>query len=211
MEDLEMPPGSPALQDTEEPEALNDLQDPLDRGIDEETHGEHSNPIGMPTGDIDPLLEDNEPGVTTDDMNEPDDRGNDAEMMDDENDSELEELDEKEFEDFDPSALNIPDKPVAVDADNVGLLGVHKRKRTEEEERERKKKKKEGRREKVKKPKRVRAGGDDEDDFEGGPEMEGKRRRKPKASEDGAVVRKTPRQRTPENEENLDPAERESQ
>jgi transcription factor SPN1 len=114
----------------------------------------------------------------------------------------LEDLDEAQFDDFNPESatINVPDQPVAVDESNVGLLGVHKRKRAEGEDGERKKKKKEGRREKSKK---VRAGGDDEDDFEGGPEMEGSRRKK-----SGAASKRAPRARSPENEDNLSPEER---
>ncbi|KAK5676797.1 Transcription factor iws1 [Elasticomyces elasticus] len=196
MEDLEIPPGSPVL-DQEEPQALDDELDPLRPDIDEENGGDA--PLANPTADMD-TFEDDEAGDQ--------DKGTTADLLDSDAESELEELDEKEFEDFDPSALNIPDKPVAVDADNVGLLGVHKRKRTEEEERERKKKKKEGRREKPKKARRVRAGGDDEEDFEGGPEMDGKRARRPKAGADGAPVRRAPRARTPEDDEQLSPEER---
>ncbi|KAK0906818.1 Transcription factor iws1 [Friedmanniomyces endolithicus] len=202
MEELEVPPGSPALQDNEEPEALNDPQEPLHPGIDEEHSADA--PIANPGADTEVFEDEEATGMNGDQH-----KGTTANLLDDDDaESELEELDEKEFEDFDPSALNIPDKPVAVDADNVGLLGVHKRKRTEEEERERKKKRKEGRREKPKKARRVRAGGDDEEDFEGGPEMDGKRMRRAKAGADGAPVRRAPRARTPENEEKLSPEER---
>ncbi|KAK3069399.1 Transcription factor iws1 [Teratosphaeriaceae sp. CCFEE 6253] len=195
MDDLELPPGSPALQDTNEPEALDDTQDPLHSDIDEE----HSNdaPLGNP-------------GANTE-VYEGEDAGNPtrpaAAHDSDDDDSVLEELSEAEFEDFNPATLNIPDKPVAVDADNVGLLGVHKRKRTEAEQRERKKKK-EGRRERPKKAKRVRAGGDDEEDFEGGPEIDGKRVRRAKGGAEGGQVRRAPRVRTPEDEETLTPEER---
>ncbi|KAK0269138.1 Transcription factor iws1 [Friedmanniomyces endolithicus] len=202
MADLEVPPGSPAIRDNEEPEALNDPQDPLNSGIDEE-HGVDA-PLANPEADTEVFEDEEAAGMNGDQHN-----GTTANLLDDDDaESELEELDEKEFEDFDPSALNIPEKPVAVDADNVNLLGVHKRKRTEEEERERKKKRKEGRREKPKKARTVRAGGDDEEDFEGGPEMDGKRVRRAKAGADGAPVRRAPRARTPENEEKLSPEER---
>lgn len=151
-------------------------------------------PAADPESPPDPEVFDDAGGMPADDVD---------------NDSELEELDEKEFEDFDPSALNIPDKPIAVDADNVGLLGVHKRKRTEEEERERKKKKKEGRREKTRKVRRVRAGADDDDMFEGGEEIDGKRARKSKLGADGRHIRRDRRAKTPEiNEEELSPEER---
>ncbi|KAK4548188.1 hypothetical protein LTR36_010057 [Oleoguttula mirabilis] len=207
MEDLELPPGSPSLHNNEEPQANADPRDPLNPEIDEEDNV-RTPPLAQPTADTE-VFEDEEATRPDEDLA---DEGTAAELGDDGEESELEELDEAEFEDFDPSALNIPDKPVAVDADNVGLLGVHKRKRTEDEEREHKKKKKEGRREKPKRSKKVRAGADD-DDFEGGVEMDGKRVRKPKAiGGDGAgragksAVRKA---RTPEvNEEELSPEER---
>ncbi|KAK4580233.1 Transcription factor iws1 [Recurvomyces mirabilis] len=212
MEDLEIPTGSPALSEHEQPQALDDAADPLAPAIDEEDN-EPADPLM--DGDADQDTYEKVP-ESRNEHEDPDlgTTANDA--LDSDVESELEELSEKEFDDFDPSALNIPDKPVAVDADNVGLLGVHKRKRTEEEERERKqkKKKKEGRRERPKKAKRVRAGADgngdeeDEPDFEGGPEMDGKRVRRGKGEGGGGAPRKAPRARTPENEENLSVEER---
>ena len=106
----------------------------------------------------------NDPGDTLNPEHEQENRYNAGAHDDDDDESELEELSEKEFEDFDPAALNIPDKPVQVDESNVGLLGVHKRKRTDEEERERKKKKKEKKRDKQKRSKKTRRG-DGDDDF----------------------------------------------
>ncbi|RMZ10362.1 hypothetical protein D0860_03858 [Hortaea werneckii] len=210
MEDLEAAPGSPALQDTEEPQGNNDPRDPLNPGIDEEDHG-RTPPLAQPTADPD-AFEDEQAPETAAAMREEEERADEGPAAaaededgvpheggegaaggdDDENESELDELDEGEFEDFDPDALNIPDKPVAVDSDNVGLLGVHKRKRTEEEERERKKKKKEGRREK--KSKRVKAGGD-EDEVDEGDIIEGKRGRKGKSSGGGGGGEKKARAR----------------
>lgn len=220
MEDLEAAPGSPSLQDNEEPQGNNDPRDPLNPGIDEEDHA-RTPPLSYPTADTETFGDEEAPetAATMRENEERADEGTVARLEDegaheagegiggDDDESELEELDEKEFEDFDPSALNIPDKPVAVDADNVGLLGVHKRKRTDEEERERKKKK-EGRREK--KSKRVRAGGE-EDEVDEGDIIEGKRGRKSKAGGDGRrAERERPRKaRSPSvNEENLTPEER---
>ena len=223
MDDLEAAPGSPALQDNEEPQGNNDPRDPLNPAVDEEDHA-RTPPLAQPAADTE-AFEDDEAPETVNAMREDEDRADegttaameDAEGMPHEagegaggggDDSELEELDEKEFEDFDPEALNIPDKPVAVDADNVGLLGVHKRKRTEEEERERKKKKKEGRREK--KSKRVRAGGE-EDEVDEGDIIEGKRGRKSKAAGDGRKAERQRKARSPSvDEENLSPEERAS-
>lgn len=206
MEDLEASPNSPALQDNEEPQGNNDPSDPLQPGIEDDDRP--NAPISDPTADVD-AFEDDEAPETVEAMNDAADDGDSAAKDDDDDDdgeeSELEELDETQFQDFDPSALNIPDKPVVVDDTNVGLLGVHKRKRTEEEERERKRKRKEGRREK---PKRSKKTGD-EDDFEGGEEIDGKRARKSKIGADGrpakARSRRTP---TPEDEDSLTAEER---
>ena len=134
--------------------------------------------------------------------------------MDDlsDNDSILSDVDEAQFEDFDPSKIAIDERPaIAVDEDNVKLLGRHKRKRDAEADGEGgKKKKKEGKRER---PKKVRKRKDSsDDDFSGGQELEGKRIRKRKSFvEGGEKIRKEkPRARkaTPENEEELDPEER---
>ena len=218
MEDLEGAPGSPALQYGEEPQGLNDPGDPLNPGIEEEARP--NAPLGDPTADVD-AFEDEEAPETVQQIEyaelededaaagPPTPGGSDKDDDDDDLDeeSELDDLDETQFQDFDPSALNIPSKPVAVDESNVGQIGVHKRKRTEEEERERerqKKKKKEGRREKPKRRKH-----DDEDDnFEGGEEIDGKRARKGKAGADGSKVRRE-RAATPEEDlEHLTPEER---
>lgn len=129
------------------------------------------------------------------------------------NESILSDVDEAQFEDFDPNQIAIEERPaIAVDEDNVKLLGRHKRKRDGEVDGEGgKKKKKEGKREK---PKKIRKKQDSDDDFSGGQEIEGKRVRKKKAfTETGEKARKEKpkvRRATPENEEALDPEERES-
>ena len=187
MEDLEVPGGSPVQQNGQEPEGNNDPGD-IQKPEVEEEHT-RTPPLAEPTDDMDAH---DEVPPATDDEAEPNN----------EPESDLDDLDEAQFDDFNPDSatINVPDQPVAVDESNVGLLGVHKRKRAEGEDGERKKKKKEGRREKSKK---VRAGGDDEDDFEGGPEMEGSRRKK-----SGTAAKRAPRARSPENEDNLSPEER---
>lgn len=201
-----MPPGSPVLQDGEEPSGNNDPGDTLNPDVEEDRPNA---PLGDPTADVD-AFEDDEAPQTVDAM---EDAADDEPLNDNDEESELDDLDEEQFQDFDADALNIPDKPVAVDETNVGLLGVHKRKRTEEEERERKKKRKEGRREKPKR-KKVKAGadgeGEDEEDFEGGPQIDGKRMRKSKAGAEGRPSKVARRARTPtaEDEENLSPEER---
>lgn len=128
-----------------------------------------------------------------------------ADMSD--NDSILSDVDEAQFEDFDPANVTIDDRPaIAVDEDNVRLLGRHKRKRDEEigDGEGGKKKKREGRREKPKKSRKKRD--DDDDDFSGGQEVEGKRTRKKKATAEGGRKDKArTRKTTPENDEALDP------
>ena len=141
--------------------------------------------------------------------------GNPRADMDDisDNESILSDVDEAQFEDFDPNQIAIEERPaIAVDEDNVKLLGRHKRKRDGEADGEgSKKKKKEGKREK---PKKIRKKQDSDDDFSGGQEMEGKRIRKKKPfTESGEKVRKEKpkvRRATPENEEAMDPEERKS-
>ena len=126
-----------------------------------------------------------------------------ADGDDSDNESILSEVDEAQFEDFDPTAIAIDERPaIAVDETNVGLLGQHKRKRTEGEAAVEGKKKKKKRRERGR-----RRGDVDEDDFVGGEEIEGKRRRR---AGDGAERRERAkaRPRTPERDEDLTPEER---
>ena len=158
------------------------------------------------------------PANPTTDMDavEPTDKPDDSDLSD--NESILSDVDEAQFEDFDPNAITIDERPaIAVDEDNVRLLGRHKRKRADGEVDGESKKKKEKRREKVKKSRKRRE--DDSDmDFEGGAEVEGKRRRKKqggssKEGRDGEALRKERaqerRRQELEDEERMDPEERE--
>lgn len=122
---------------------------------------------------------------------------NTADDSDDE--SILSEVDEAQFADFDPSAVQ-----VAPDLDTLNkAIKVTKRKRLDGDE-PRPKKKKEGTREKIKKNKR-RA--DSDDGFSGGEQLDGKRSRKSKPGADGEKVKK--RVVVPEiNEDELPPEER---
>lgn len=121
--------------------------------------------------------------------------------VDDDSDDEslLSEVDEAQFADFDPSAVQ-----VAPDLDTLNkAIKVTKRKRADGDE-PRPKKKKEGTREKIKKNKR-RA--DSDDGFSGGEQLDGKRSRKYKSGADGEKVKK--RVVVPEiNEDDLSPEER---
>ena len=122
----------------------------------------------------------------------------------------LSEVDEEQFKDFDPNQIAIEDRPaIAVDEDNLKLIGRHKRKR-DDADGERKKKKKEGRREK---PRKSRKKKDSDDDFSGAEQLEGKRHRKKKAYLEGEGRKERARveRRDPvEDEEGLDPEESEN-
>lgn len=115
----------------------------------------------------------------------------------------LSDIDEAQFEDFDPATIAIEQRPVAVDESNVALIGTHKRKATEEGEGAGRKKKREGRREKPKKSRKPR---DDDENFSGGEELEGKRVRKKKDIID-KKDRPATKRPSPENEEELTPEE----
>lgn len=123
-----------------------------------------------------------------------------ADLSDDE--SVLSDVDEAQFEGFDPANVAIDDRPaLAIDEENLKLIGRHKRRRTEEdEEAQRKKKKKESKREKKSRRKQQ----DSDDAFSGGETVEGKRSSR-KRKEGGSRTAKV----VPEvNEEDLDPATR---
>jgi transcription factor SPN1 len=122
------------------------------------------------------------------------------------NDSILSDVDEAQFEDFDPANVAIDRPAIVVDEGTVKLLGRHKRKRDGEgaDEEGGKKKKKDGKRSK----KSGKRNDDDDDDFSGGQEVEGKRIRKKKPGAEGARRDKArARKTTPEDEESLDPEE----
>lgn len=119
------------------------------------------------------------------------------ETADHDSDDALSEIDENQFEDYDPATADIEDRPIAVDEDVAKTLKASRRKRADGEP----KKPKEGRREK----KRQR---DDEDgadgDFSDGKAPVRKSRRA--AAEGRARAAKaTPE---PENEDHLSPEER---
>ncbi len=173
-----MSSASDSLPATPLPKAGHDPGDPNQSLYQD--HDPRSAPIGNATADMD-----------NDDISD--------------NDSILSEVDEAQFEDFDPANVAIDDRPqIAVDEDTVKLLGRHKRKRPADGDVDGdggKKKKKEGKRDK---PKKLRKKRDEDDNFSGGEEIEGKRVRKKK--EGGERREKArPRKATPEDEEQLDP------
>lgn len=218
-----MPEGSPSLDAGPEPQHGADPGDPLRPEIEEENNAAGTPPMADPEADMETRDDDEHP--LTDNVAGQEDKAHDAadedadhtnvdntadainnDDVDDESD--LDEVNEAEFADFNPDSMELNTQR-EIDADTIGAIGVHKRKRTaeEEEEHQRKKKKKEKKREK---PKRRRAGAD-EDDFEGGPEIDGKRSRKSKVDADGKPVKRAGKAPEPEvNEEHLSPEESKS-
>lgn len=193
MEDLspadDTPPDSPM------PEAGNDPADPLRPEVDEDDIAA-TPPLADPHLDMD-ATEEADPQTAT--IGFDDDAADDSDE-----ESALSEIDEAQFEDFDPAAIAIEERPVAIDEGNVNLLKSHKRKRVDgEDATEKRRKKKEGRREKVRKARKPRGS---EDDFSGGEEIEGKRQRKNKDFTE-RKERRAARPRSPENDENLTPEE----
>lgn len=176
MEDL--PPAEDgSVHDSPIPEALDDPQDPLRPDIEEENDADA--PISAPLQDVE----------VTEDKDE---------LSDDE--SILSDIDEAQFEDFDPNAVSIEERPIAVDESNIGLIGTHKRKRQEGEGTEGRKKKREGRREK-----KTRRPRENADEIDGDVERAGKAGRRRRDGEEGGERRK--RQATPDDE--LSPEESE--
>lgn len=95
-----------------------------------------------------------------------------AELSDDE--SVLSDIDDAQFQDFDPENVAIDERPqLAIDEENLKLVGRHKRQRGEDdEEGKQKKKKKEGRREKKSRRKQRQ---ESDEAFSGAEDVSGKR------------------------------------
>lgn len=113
----------------------------------------------------------------------------------------LSEIDENQFEDYDPETANIEDRPVDIDEDIARTLKATKRKRTEGEVA---KKPREGRREK-------RRDRDDDTQMQDGSEGDGEKkqqRRSRRAAEGERRPRAKAASPAPENEENLTPEEK---
>lgn len=155
MEDL--PISDASVPNSPMPEAGNDPGNPLAPEIEEE----HVNnpPAAFPSQDME---------VTAENEVNNDDHDHDSDDLSD--------VDEAQFDDFNPDDLALEEREqIAVDDSNVALLGVHKRKRTEAEIEEARKKKKEKKRDRPKKSRRRREGSEN---FSGGEEVSGKRSRK---------------------------------
>ncbi|KAJ5204432.1 uncharacterized protein N7498_005311 [Penicillium cinerascens] len=114
-----------------------------------------------------------EPTADEDAEGQDEQAGGDDDISDDE--SILSEVDEAQFENFDPENVDVEDRaPLDVDADNLKLIGRHKRKRAEGEEG--RPRRKEGRREK-----KTRRARDDEDAEEGSSSRPRQRKQKEKS------------------------------
>lgn len=124
--------------------------------------------------------------VEDNDEEQDNDDDNEGGISDDE--SILSEVDEAQFEDFNPENVDVEDRPqLAIDEENLKLIGRHKRKRTDDGEG--RSRRKEGRREK--KSRRAQ----EEDDAEDGSSRRRERKKK---------------ERSPDtDEETLDPETRE--
>lgn len=150
---------------------------------------------------------DNEPTDTR--MEDTEEQNSPVPVVDDNDDapsdaeSDLSEVDEAEFAEFDPKTIDA--RPQELDEDAVKTLKAGKRKRADGE-----KKPKEAKRDKKKKSRR-----DDEDDVSAGEELEGKRIRKTKSvriegdrkDRERAKERRKAEEEV-ENEEHLSPEER---
>ncbi|KAF5877508.1 putative transcription factor iws1 protein [Botrytis fragariae] len=139
------------------------------------------------------------PDLDMDDLDNAEDGGAGSD-----NESDLSDVDEANFDDFDASKVALDERPmVGIDEDIAKTLKASKRKRAEGEA----KKPKEGKRDKKKRPRR------DSDEDPDGMEIDGKRIRKPKRVEGEAKDRDRTKERRkatpePENDENLTPDER---
>lgn len=179
MDDIQSPsPGEERAPTPEMPEAGKEPSDPLRPDIEEEN---------LDFEDDAGLVDEDKKAIEEDDLDK-------ADLSD--NVSELSDVDEAEFEDFDPANIAIEDRPaIAVDESNVGQIGKHKRKRAADEEGG-SRRKREGRREK---PKRLRKRRDGDDDVDVGDLGEPRERKKGRS-----------RKATPvSDDENLSPEERE--
>lgn len=137
--------------------------------------------------------------------NEPVDDGQEQDFQDevaaadsDRDSDALSEIDENEFEDYDPETANIEDRPVDIDEDIARTLKATKRKRVAGDV---PKKPREGRREK-------RRDRDDDVPMEDGSEPDGKAPRRARRAAEGERRRAKADTPEPQNEEELSPEER---
>ena len=152
----EVKPVAPDVEEDEQPVKAATPVAGDDNGGEEPEEEEQAKPAPAS-----PAADDLEENEHQDDDDEVDGGGG----SDDE--SILSEVDEAQFEDFDPENVDVDDRPqLAIDEENLKLVGRHKRKRTEEgaDGERASRRKKEGRREKKsRRMKDLEEGGEDED------------------------------------------------
>ncbi|ROT41603.1 hypothetical protein SODALDRAFT_338868 [Sodiomyces alkalinus F11] len=153
---------------------------------------DHNSPVGSPTPAEQDAPEIEELQQDDDNFAAP------AEDLSDQESDVLSEIDENQFEDYDPETADIEDRPVAVDEDIAKTLKASKRKRPEGET---VKKPKEGRREKKRQREEEEVTGEDGDFEEAASTRRPRRSGEPRAR----PQKKSPE---PEIEENLTPEER---
>ncbi|KAF2085782.1 hypothetical protein K490DRAFT_6199, partial [Saccharata proteae CBS 121410] len=176
---------------TDMPEALNDPGEPVQPDIDEE-NATPNPPLAAPEQDMEAT--ETAPGTVQDDKGDV----SDAESV-------LSEVDEAQFDNFNPEDVDIVDRPAPLDDTALGQIGVHKRKRTEGEgDGAGRKKKKETRREKPKKSRKRRGAEDESGDFVEGGEVGGERRSRKRGERKSKATATVP----DEDWENMDPKER---
>lgn len=165
---------------------------------------------GSPAGSAAEAIEPNEPTFAEEEHLDNDDEPREGaggatatELSDQESDA-LSEIDENQFEDYDPATADIEDRPVAVDEDVAKTLKAGRRKPVEGEAATRKPK--EGRREKKRNRNAAEPEADDRDDAAG---LDGDRpaRKSRRAGGEGRqrAQKESPE---PENDEHLSPEER---
>lgn len=169
------------------PEAGREPNDPLRPEIDEE----NSTP-NPPIGDPDQDMEVTEKKAEMSDQDDIEEAG----LSD--NESALSDADDAYLEEFDAGAIAIEERPAQmIDDSNLGLIGVHKRKRTAGEDAPKKKKKK------IDKPRRKK---NRDDEASGGDDQAAGRRSR--RSKKGGQVRGASPDAQDEPEEHLTPEER---
>ncbi|KAL4875339.1 hypothetical protein BJY04DRAFT_224115 [Aspergillus karnatakaensis] len=164
---------------------------PIEPNIEKEDNAEsEAAPPTPDAGDIDDDNDVKDTGLNaaTEENDDNENRLNENDLGDSDDESILSDVDEAQFEDFDPENVDIEDRPqLDIDEENLKLIGRHKRKRTGDEEGS-SRRKKEGRRKKSRRHAEDDEGGSDGDT--------GGRRRKAKRAE------------PEEDDETLDPATR---
>ena len=120
MEDLPGADSPPVNNVGHEPAGNDDPQDPLRPEIEEEDSA-RTPPIADPHLDTELAEDDQNPELSMPGAADNDDNDADSDALSD--------VDEAQFQDFDPNAIAIEERPRVVDASGVALLGKHKRKR----------------------------------------------------------------------------------